>query len=111
MAKTFLFIKQGDYPSLGSLPGKGSFGHLVNPPRFFFPTPRNPAMNTPAKYKNVPFLQEKLKSIKQLIKIDQGTVLTWQAAEPDYPLLPKVKDQLLRNEKLLAEIMGGQPCQ
>ena len=111
MATSFLFIKQGGYLSLRSLPGKRRFLALANPPGFLSKVPRDPAMNTPSKFKDVPHFKEKLKSLKRLIDCQRSSVALWEREMPRYDLLPKVKAQLAANEKLLAEITGGQACQ
>ena len=111
MIENFLSIKQGGYPFRGSLPGNSVQLPVINPPRFFFSTPKVPVMSDHPKYNTVPFLQEKLKHTKKLIKIFQDNITTWEASEPDYPLLARVKDQLQKNSQMLQEITVGLPCQ
>lgn len=111
MTKTSLCIEQGDYLSLGSWPGKRDCTPFVNPPRFFLSPHPGAAMEANPLYKDVPYLQEKLKALKHHILSNRATIATWEASEPDYPLLPYVKEQLKRELKDWVQIAGGQPCQ
>jgi len=110
MTKTSFFIKQGDCLSLGPWPGKRSYAPFVNPPRLFLSPHPGAVMKVNPLYKDVPYLQEKLKTLKQHIISNRATVALWEASEPDYPLLPKVKEQLERELVDWIQISGGQPC-
>lgn len=111
MTKTFLFVKQGDYLSLGSLPDREASYTPINPPSFFPPSSKGASMKVVDRFKEVPHAQEKIKKLKYLIDCQKGTVALWESEMPKYDLLPKVKEDLVRNKKLLAEITGTQPCQ
>lgn len=111
MPKIFFDIKRRDYLALGASPGKIEPSSLAYPSCFFLSTLPKALTNINLTYKDVPFIQEKLKTLKKLIRIDQDTIATWEASEPGYLLLSRVKEQLARNEKLLKEITGAQPCQ
>ena len=58
-------------------------------------------------YGDVPYLPEKLRATKRLIGIYQETIAAWEAFEPDYYLLPQVRDQLKRELEMLADITGN----
>jgi len=111
MSKTFFCIKQGDRLSLRPLPGKVCESNLIDSPCFSFYTSPGALMNVNPLYKDVPFLQEKLKILKQMISHDKSTIARWEAEDPPYELLPKVKEQLARNEKLLKEMEEALRCQ
>lgn len=110
MAEIFLSIKRRDYPALGASPGRVEPSSPVYPSRFFIATPPEAAVQVNHAYQDVPFAASKIKHTQDLIRIFTANVLNWEASEPTYPLLPRVKDQLQRNRKLLAEITGNQPC-
>lgn len=110
--QTILFDnKQGGYRTFRSPQGKRLVRlPLVNPPRFSFPL-IGTSMQATAPPIEVPYLQEKLHTIKRLIEIDQAAIKRWEAQEPGYYLLPIVREQLSRNKRILAEFGGLIPCQ
>lgn len=111
MSETFFSIIQGGRLTLRSLPDKDLTRVFKDLPGFSLSTPREVLMQINPTYKDVPFIQEKLKVLKCLIELYRATIAAWESSEPNYPLLPKVKDQLSSNEKMLKEITGGRPCQ
>ena len=110
MAKTFLSIKRRDYPALGASPNRDALRPPVYPSRFFLTTPPEATMQADTAYQDVPFAASKIKHTQDLIRIFTANVSTWEASEPTYPLLPRVKDQLKRELKTLADVTGGRPC-
>ena len=110
MTKAFFCIKQGSRLPLGSPQARQVNSDLVSSPCFFLSTPKGASIDINPAYKDVPFLQEKLKILKQYIKADRATVVMWERSEPTYPLLPKIKDRLEVNLKILTDITGDQPC-
>lgn len=105
MSEIFLSNLQGSRLSLEVPPTRIPRSFLVSSPSIFFSNPRESLMVALPSFKDVPFLQEKLKSLKLLIRLDRKTVAIWESSEPFYPLLPKVKEQLKRNQKLLKEVL------
>lgn len=61
-------------------------------------------------YKDVPYIEEKVKHLKLIIDCQKSSVQLWESEMPQYELLPKVKEDLKRNEKMLLDLTGGQPC-
>lgn len=111
MTKTFFYIKQGGHSSLRALAGEDLRRVLIDPPSFFSPYLTKVPMEIKPAYKDVPFVQEKLKALQHLIKITRATIVTWEASGPNYSLLPQVKEQLKRQLKLWADVTEDQLCQ
>lgn len=61
-------------------------------------------------YKDVPDIEEKAKHLALIIDCQRASVQLWEAQMPRYELLPKVKEDLRRNEKMLLDLTGGLPC-
>jgi len=95
---------------LGSPQARQVNSDLVSSPCFFLSTSKGASIDINPAYKDVPYFQEKLKVLKAHISCDKSAIALWEAEMPKYYLLPKVKEQLARNEKLLKEFTGGQPC-
>ena len=110
MTKTFLFVEQGGHLSLGSLPGRCCYTQPVGPPDIHRKSFAYKPMKTNPEFQKVPFLQEKLTSLKLLIASGKANITTWEKDIPPNPLLPVIKEQVAQNEKLLAEVTGGQSC-
>lgn len=111
MQELLIIKKRGDYLTLRSPQGtKAAIRPRVNPP-VFSNLRKGTSMPILPRCKEVPHLQEKLQVLKRLIVIDQNTIKRWEAQEPEYYLLPAVKEQLQRNKKLLAEYGGPSLCQ
>lgn len=110
MSEVFLSIKRRDYLALRASPDRVSTYSPVYPSRFFLTTPPKAAMKVNPTYQDVPFVASKIKHLKALIDCQESSVALWEAEMPRYELLPKVKEQLQRNRKLLAEITGIRPC-
>lgn len=104
MTQTFFSIKQGGHLIAGSLPGKGARPAFIDPPGFFLSTHPKVLMQIKPAYQDVPFIQEKLKNLLSKINCQESAVALWESEMPRYELLPKVKEQLARDKKLLAEI-------
>lgn len=111
MTETFFYIKRGDLPSLRFLADEDSTRVLIDPPPLFISTPPRTLITVKPPYKDVPFIQEKLQVLKNLIALDKSTIAYLEAQWPNDELLPKLKEQLERNLKLWADVTGGQPCQ
>lgn len=110
MTTTFLSIKQGSRLSLGSPQAKSGHRLFVSSPGFSLSSTPGTLMNIDPAYLDVPFVQEKLKTTKTLIRIYRDNVATLEASEPDHPLLPLFKEQLKRELKTWADVTGDQPC-
>lgn len=111
MTKTFLFITQGSRLSLGSPQARNRHRFLASSPCAFLSPHPGTEMEVNSDYKDVPYLQEKIKALKHHIISNRATIAAWGASEPFYPLLPYVKEQLKRELRDWVEVVGDQPCQ
>lgn len=111
MTKTFFCVKREAAFSLGSPDGKRSHTPPALPPRLTIHPTEGTSMCISPEYRKMPHVHERVKELKTLILIDRACVSDWEASNPPYPLLPRVKEQIRDNEKLLAEITGAGPCQ
>lgn len=105
MAETFFYIKQGATLSLEAPNSNNVDVPIAEPPCFFLTTPPEATVRVNPTYQDVPFVASKIKHTQGLIRIFTANVSTWEASEPTYPLLPRVKDQLKRHKKLLKKIL------
>jgi len=110
MLRNFLSIKRRDYPSLGASPDRLALRPPVYPSRFFIATLQEATVQVNPTYQDVPFSASKIKHTQTLIRIFRTSISNWEASEPTYPLLPRVKDQLKRELKTLADVTEGQTC-
>lgn len=110
MTKIFFEVKKEAALSSGVPNDKVPTKPFVRPPLVSRHIIEKKAMYIFPEYDKIPYIQEKLERLKDLIRIDRDCVEAWAASDPFYPLLPKVKDQLKYNEKLLAAATGMKPC-
>ena len=111
MAEIFLSIMRGNRLSQEVPQPRVDYCPLGSSPSIFFSTTPGTLMNINPTYKDVPSVQEKVKHLNLIIDCQRSSVALWESEMPKYELLPKVKEQLARNEKLLKEVTGTQSCQ
>jgi len=111
MTKTFFCIKQGSRLPLGSPQARQVNSDLVSSPCFFLSTPKGASIDINPAYKDVPYLQEKLKVLEHHIKASRLYISQAERLDPQDPMLPKVKEQLKQQLKTYSDVTGGQPCQ
>ncbi len=63
------------------------------------------------KYKDTPFIEEKLGRIKRLIKIDRDAIKMWNEGDPHNPHILRIQEQLANNLRIYSLVTGKPLCQ
>ncbi len=111
MTTISLCKKQGDCPSLGSVPDKRVRALLINPLGFFSLNRHKAKMSISNNHTDIPFKQEKTQDLKVMLKCHKASVALFKNDEENVELYLKAQEQQRITEQLLAEITGDLICQ